>query len=403
MLGNFNTRRARAALAAMFASVSAAALLSPSAAIAQDQSREEAIVAYDIDAQPLSSALSEFARQSGVSVLYPYEQLRNRRAPAVRGRYAPEQALRLLLAGSGLNASVQADGSIRLEDPARPQPINADRDRASPDDTPADEEIVVTGTRIRGAPPAGANVLGLDRQDVEESGRTTLQEVLQTLPQVYSGSQSELTQLNSNAPGRNLALGSSVDLRGLGSDATLTLLDGRRLAPAGLGNFVDTHIVLRGRRADGRALVIPRDFVQHGFREAARDAATDRLGLRTRADERLALSREVRAHRPTRLDALLARHIEPNGEVRIARIAAPNGDGALTNAMKARARELQRLGLASAPRRNVLSFQSDWRARLTAMELHLDIRKRIVLERTLQQRTPDKGLTLSGLLRGMGR
>jgi hypothetical protein len=163
------------------------------------------------------------------------------------------------------------------------------------------------------------------------------------------------------------------------------------------------HIVLRGRRADGRALVIPRDFVQHGFREAARDAATDRLGLRTRADERLALAREVRAHRPTRLDALLARHIEPNGEVRIARIEAPNGDPALTNAMKARARELQRLGFASERRRNVLSFQDDWRARLTAMELHLDIRKRIVLERSLQQRGPDKGLTLRGLLRGLGR
>src|SRR6185312_17565337 len=64
-----------------------------------------------------------------------------------------------------------------------------------------------------------------------------------------------------------------------------------------------THVVLRGVRGDGRDLIIPRGFVQHGFRSIARDVATERLGNRTRDDERLALLREVRAHRPTRLDA----------------------------------------------------------------------------------------------------
>jgi type IV secretory pathway VirD2 relaxase len=164
-----------------------------------------------------------------------------------------------------------------------------------------------------------------------------------------------------------------------------------------------THIVLRGRRGDGRVLVIPRDFVQHGFRNAARDAATDRLGVRTRADERLALAREVRAHRPTRLDALIARHVDKNGAVRIAALQAPGGDAALTSAMKARARELQRLGLAAETKRNVLTFKTGWRARLSEMELHLDIRKRLVRERTQRQRTPERGGVPGGLLRGPDR
>jgi type IV secretory pathway VirD2 relaxase len=146
-----------------------------------------------------------------------------------------------------------------------------------------------------------------------------------------------------------------------------------------------THIILRGKTRDGRDLVIPREFVKHGFREAARDIATDLLGNRTRDDERRALDRETRAHRPTRLDGMIAGQIGPDGQVRVADLAAANGDPNVTNALKARARELERLGLASEVKRNVLSFRSDWRERLGAMEMHLDIRKRLVNERTVQR------------------
>lgn len=164
-----------------------------------------------------------------------------------------------------------------------------------------------------------------------------------------------------------------------------------------------THIVLRGRHANGRPLILPRDFVKAGLREIAREVATERLGPRTRADEHAALLRETRAHRPTRLDALIARQIE-HDRLRIANLEAPNGDPELTKALKARARELERLGLASASRRNVLLFQSDWRERLRAMELHLDIRKRLVLERSLQQqRDVAKGISGLGLYRGPDR
>ncbi len=141
-----------------------------------------------------------------------------------------------------------------------------------------------------------------------------------------------------------------------------------------------SHIVLRGRHANGRPLLLPREFVKHGLREIARDVATDRLGPRTRGEENAALLRESRAHRPTRLDAILARHVQ-DGRLAIAAIEAPNGDPAVTQALKLRARELQRLGLASEPRRNVLQMKSDWRERLQAMELHLDIRKGLMRER----------------------
>lgn len=145
-----------------------------------------------------------------------------------------------------------------------------------------------------------------------------------------------------------------------------------------------THIVLRGRHANGRALILPREFVKRGLREIARDEATLRLGPRTRAQEQAALLREARAHRPTRLDALIERHLN-GAELRVSSLKAPGGDPAVTQALKARARELQRLGLASEKRRNVLVLHEGWRERLSALELHLDIRKRLVRERNLSR------------------
>jgi outer membrane receptor protein involved in Fe transport len=225
----------RSALMLALATVSSFALNAPAWAQSAPAPADATEVDYDIPAQPLSSALLRFAEQSGLQVLFAQNDVEGLSSRPLRGRFTPEAALAELLPSGAPRIEIAGDQIVRVG-PARPQYAGDEGDTGS-------EEIVVTGTRIRGAAPAGANVLGLDRADIEESGRGTLQDVLQTLPQVSLGSQSELTQLNSTAPGRNLSLGSSVDLRGLGADATLTLLDGRRLAPAGLGNFVDISAI----------------------------------------------------------------------------------------------------------------------------------------------------------------
>jgi iron complex outermembrane recepter protein len=221
-------------------------------AFAQDvQQISDERIEFDIAAQPLSSALSEFARQAHVNALYFSDDLRRLPSPQLRGSYTRQQALDLLLARSGYNGRISGGNLVLAQErSSRPQQASAasgaettQASNVANGGTEDEEEIVVTGTRIRGAVPAGANLLTLDRGDIEESGRTTVQDLLQTLPQVFPGSQGELTQLNSTAPGNNIALGSTVDLRGLGSDATLTLLNGRRLAPAGLGNFVDISAI----------------------------------------------------------------------------------------------------------------------------------------------------------------
>lgn len=146
-----------------------------------------------------------------------------------------------------------------------------------------------------------------------------------------------------------------------------------------------THLIIRGRRANGQDLVIPRDFIKYGFGGIARDVATEWLGQRSRADQRRALDREVIRHGPTRLDRMIATQLPEDRTVRVASLEAPNGDPSMTRALKDRARELQRMGLAQEIKRNVLAFTPGWQDDLRAMELHLDIRKRVVLERTLQK------------------
>ncbi len=156
-----------------------------------------------------------------------------------------------------------------------------------------------------------------------------------------------------------------------------------------------SHIVLRGVRDDGRDLIIPREYVQHGFREAARAEATERLGARSREDAKDALQREALAHRPTRLDALIEAQLDKDGRVKIAKLEAPNRTPDWTNALKARAHELRRLELASEVSRNHLAFQPGWRDALKAMELHLDIRKSLMRERAAE--TPGNKPTKSPL------
>lgn len=70
------------------------------------------------------------------------------------------------------------------------------------------------------------------------------------------------------------------------------------------------HLLIRGRREDGRDLVIPRPYVSHGFRHRAEELATEQLGPRLEPERPLdrRAERAVRLERPTHLDRELLGH-----------------------------------------------------------------------------------------------
>lgn len=67
------------------------------------------------------------------------------------------------------------------------------------------------------------------------------------------------------------------------------------------------HILLRGKRDDGRDLVLPRDYVSHGLRQRSQELATEILGPR---QERAPTKLEVTADRLTPMDLTLIDRVQ---------------------------------------------------------------------------------------------
>lgn len=90
------------------------------------------------------------------------------------------------------------------------------------------DEIIVTGSRVRGVAPVGSAVTSLDAQDIANSGRTTLAGAIKELPQVFDLGVSENSRGQSGGAG-NIVYSNAINLRGIGPSATLTLVDGHRV------------------------------------------------------------------------------------------------------------------------------------------------------------------------------
>jgi iron complex outermembrane receptor protein len=101
------------------------------------------------------------------------------------------------------------------------------------------EQVVVTGTSIRGVPAVGSNLISVDQHDIEQTGGQTLAQVLVNVPAV--------TSMGAAGQGENHTSYYQPTIHQLGSslsNGTLVLIDGHR-APAGSTNHpvVDPNIV----------------------------------------------------------------------------------------------------------------------------------------------------------------
>lgn len=191
---------------------------------------------YEIAAQDLGAALDGFAAVSGREVIAPSGVIAGKRGNAVRGAMSPEEALTRLLAGTGLRFEI-VDGAFVIKAAQSSSPESGERD-APP--------IIVTGTRIRGVAIASPRIT-LGAEELRNQGLATLTEAARTIPQNFGGGQNPTVGINVPATsGVNVGGGSSLNLRGLGSDATLTLLNGRRLAYSASRQSVDLSAIPTG-------------------------------------------------------------------------------------------------------------------------------------------------------------
>lgn len=249
----------RAPLAVTFAVLTVLAALP---AFAQER---PATVAFAIESQPLNRALNVWAAQAGYQILVTSQrEVQAVVAPTVKGTYTPEGALRALLGGSNLKYQFVADRVVTVRGPdsssdsaagsttetkanekreksavplvpaqSRPREAEAvaatktETDGTGNEATASLGEIVVTGSRIaRDANNGPQEVHVYSGERLEKSGQNTVSDFLNTLPAVS-------VAVTNESSFQTYGGMTTVNLRGLPTGTTLTLINGRRVETAG--------------------------------------------------------------------------------------------------------------------------------------------------------------------------
>ena len=225
---------------------------------------------FNIAGQSLSSALNEFARQSDRQILFSTEVVNAKFSNEINGELEPEAALRQLLQGTGLGFRVTTDNTILVDAPhgdmttlsapaasmklaqATPPPAPPSqppvRTTGARSDEPQEsvEPVIVTGTHIRGTKELPSPSITVGRQEFEDSGYVGVEDLFEDLPQNFDGVTPDGRYSNEGGgfvAQRNNERATAIDLRGLGPQSTLTLVDGMRRAGSVSGRVVDISAI----------------------------------------------------------------------------------------------------------------------------------------------------------------
>jgi outer membrane receptor protein involved in Fe transport len=228
----------------------------------------DSVLTLHIDPQPLGDALNAFAQQTGLQVVFFSEVGAGLKSPRLAGAYNVGEALKQLLENTALDyafidertvairsrrpveakpaaqsstaptapldklmmARVQQAGTV-----ARGEARATDKGREAEDDTAESaaegREMVITGTRLRNTAPT-AHLIVITREEIDKRGLATAADVVRALPQNFSSINLATTttgQGGGDTPVGTLGV-ASANLRGLGADATLVLVNGRRVS-----------------------------------------------------------------------------------------------------------------------------------------------------------------------------
>jgi iron complex outermembrane recepter protein len=231
-----------------------------------------------IDKQSLSTALQEFATQSGVQIIFFAKVTDGHEAPSLKGKFTAADAVARLLDHSDLTFQqlnpktiqvepkaatndlkkvvgssftgpetnlqlAQVDQKIAQADSSTAQSQSAADNSQGPKDEKNSsleskdsketqiQEVVVTGSRLKQSAQDGAQAVQIySKEQIDQSGQTTLADFLNTVPSV---------SLSIGENGYQTSGGqTTVTLRGLPVGTTLVLLNGRRIEDGGAASGI---------------------------------------------------------------------------------------------------------------------------------------------------------------------
>lgn len=241
----------------------AALVLLTSGTLASDEEQDSEIL-FDIPQQRADTALTRFGEQANLTLVFPYDDVQGVTANRLVGWYRLRDGINRLLRGTGLRSvfseetvlKIAKDGTSknkgeRMNTQAKSGlgallaaifSVGADAQQTTDGGDEVLDEVQVTGSRIKRVDLSSVGpATVLDATEIENLGVSSAEVLLQRLPASagFAG--------NSNAAywvsgGWGTA---QVNLRGLGGNRTLVLLNGRRIVPGGSGanDSVDLNMI----------------------------------------------------------------------------------------------------------------------------------------------------------------
>jgi iron complex outermembrane receptor protein len=204
-------------------------------------------VPVSIPAQPVESAIVALGKVAHVQIIGVRRQISGKNARAVDGVMDTRQALDRLLAGTGLMVRqsgpatfviVEEPASVPRRRPASPEPIKppAPIMPSVPALTMANAQIIVTGSRlISNGNNLPTPVTALSSAELLENDPSSLIAAIYELPALL-GSISLTSNINTG--GLN-----AINLRGIGVNRSLLMVDARRAGPTSGENTINPDIV----------------------------------------------------------------------------------------------------------------------------------------------------------------
>lgn len=174
---------------------------------------------FDMPAGDAAQSVQTLATQAGVQVIAPNADLAGVRTQAVRGDYTPIEALRQMLAGTGLEVAAGSGGTLVITR------ASTQGDDESPARAEEQQNVVVTGSRIirEGVDTIRAATV-TDEEEFERRAYTNVIQALADTPGFAAPANSEMQSTQAT-----LGVAQSFsNFFGLGSQRTLTLVNGRR-------------------------------------------------------------------------------------------------------------------------------------------------------------------------------
>lgn len=146
----------------------------PLAALAQAPAAPASRIAFDIPAQDLGEALIAFGRVTGQQLVFDPATVAGKRSSALAGSHGTDEALRLLLAGTGLRARPAGDNVLVIEAP----PANGAQTL---------DAVIVTGTTAahRTVLESSSAITVADRAALDRKSPRSTAQALEMIPGMF--------------------------------------------------------------------------------------------------------------------------------------------------------------------------------------------------------------------------